>query len=295
MTTTEVTRVEARMPSRSEIEDLTTLGNVLGKSGFFKDVQSGYQAVAKLMFGRDLGLSATAAMTGVHIIEGKPEISANLQAQMVRTYTGPEGERYRYLVRELDNQHCKIEFFQRERGGQWESLGYSEYTMRDAQTAQLAGKGNWKKHPRNMLWARAMSDGVNFHCPEVTNGIRTYHEGEIDVNGAARDGASTPVAPFEPASASDVIDGQAIDEPHAPAPALVGISDDDVKGLRFVLDESGAGEKWLRMQLIAVGLEDVPEGPVSDETLGRLTVEQAREFMSVLNARVDAQQEAGAK
>jgi hypothetical protein len=30
-----------------------------------------------------------------------------------------------------------------------------------------------------MLFARAMSNGVAFNCPEVTGGIRVYHEGEI--------------------------------------------------------------------------------------------------------------------
>lgn len=199
------------IPRGQELADLTTLGNHLGQSGFFKDVQTGYQAFAKLLFGRDLGLSATAAMTGVHIIEGKPEISANIQAQMVRTYIGPEGERYDYEVIEHSSKACRIRFSRR-RDGEWKVLGESEYSLNDAGLAGLAGKANWKKHPRNMLFARAMSDGVAFHCPEVTNGIRTYHEGEIDVDGSVRAVAESAPLAEVPMEEVEVVDGVVVPE-----------------------------------------------------------------------------------
>lgn len=212
MTGTELVLAPSRMPSRQEIHDLGVLANGLAASGFFKDARGGAQALAKLVFGRDLGLSATAAMTGVHIIEGKPEISANVQAQMVKTYAGPEGERYDYkILPPHDDQRCEIEFLRRwQPGGDWESLGTIEYTIEMARTAGLAGKAVWQKHTRNMLFARAMSDGVAFYCPEVTNGIRVYHEHEIDVDGAQRVNAEQ--APAAPNVQVEVIDGDVADE-----------------------------------------------------------------------------------
>lgn len=184
-TTQALVRRPPSMPTANERNNLGQLANWLAKSGYFRDAQGGLQAFAKLMFGRDLGLSATAALTGIHIVEGKPEISANIQAQMVRTYVGPEGERYDFKRLEHTNEKCRIEFFRRRLGEEWESLGVEEYTIEDAERAELTsptrnGKpSNYTKFPRNMLFARCMSNGTAFLCPEVTDGIRVYSEGEI--------------------------------------------------------------------------------------------------------------------
>ena len=184
----EVAEREAGVPRRDEVNDLARLANYLAKSGFFRDALAGYQAFAKLLFARDLGLSATAALTGIHIVEGKPELSANIQAQMVRCYLGVGGERYDYrVISSKDERHerCEIEFY-RIVDGRRETLGSSEFTIKDAERAGLtrptrSGQpSNYAKFPPNMLFARAMSNGVAFHCPEVTRGIRVYHEGEIE-------------------------------------------------------------------------------------------------------------------
>lgn len=181
-------RQSAGIPASSEVAELGKLANLLARSGFFADARGGYQAFAKLLFGRDLGLSATAAMTGIHIVEGKPELSANIQAQMVRCYVGVGGERYDYrVISSKDERHerCEIEFY-RTLDGRREALGTSEFTIEDAERAGLtrptrSGQpSNYAKFPPNMLFARAMSNGVAFHCPEVTRGIRVYHEGEIE-------------------------------------------------------------------------------------------------------------------
>lgn len=262
------------IPGKREIDDLARLANALARSGFFKDIASAHQAFAKLLFGRDLGISGTAAMTGVHIIEGKPEVSANVQAQFVNTYVGPDGERYRYRVRELDNTHCKIEFFERELGEAWESLGFSEYSMADAEKAKLAHKDNYKKHPRNMLFARALSDGVAFMCPQVTNGVRTYHDYEIDVDGNARD--TPPAAPPD-----EVVDATPV------------ISGEDVAGLVAVIEEAGVDDKWLQARLVAAGLDDASD-PRAVSTLGRLTPDGAKLLLDELSSVVDEQAAADA-
>lgn len=291
MSTTDIARVESRLPSRSEINDLAVLSNHLAKSGRFRDSTSGYQAFAKLLFGRDLGLSATAAMTGVHIIEGKPEISANVQAQMVNTYVGPDGERYRYRVREHDTEHCKVEFFQRERGKEWESLGFSEYTMADAKTAQLADKGTWKKHPRNMLFARAMSDGVAFLCPEVTNGVRTYHEGEIDIDGTQRDRPATSAVMQDVPIDAEVVEGTVVEEASNGSTATIRrpqLAEDLVQELVAAKKASGLSNEKVRAHLIDIGVDDVPEGNVSLKTIRSLTPTQASGLMDVFTDAIEA-------
>lgn len=168
------------IPEKAEVDALVRVSGALARSGFFKDARQAEQAFAKLLFGRDLGLSATAAMTGVHIVEGKPELSANVQAMMVKAGRGPRGERYDYRRVELTDEACELEFY---RDG--ELLGSERFTQQDARRAELAGKANYQRYPRNMLFARCMSNGVAFLCPEVTGGIRVYHEGEINTAGRA--------------------------------------------------------------------------------------------------------------
>lgn len=257
-----VVAVKPTIPGRQEIADLGLLATNLAKSGMFKDIDAASQAFAKLMFGRDLGLSATAAMTGVHLVEGKPEIGANIQAQMVKSYIGPEGERYDYLVltEPDDDDKCEIEFSRR-RDGQWKVIGRSKFTMADAEKAELTkpsrnGKpSNYVKFPRNMLFARAMSNGVAFHCPEVTNGIRTYHEGELDTQRITESAAVADItldAPPEPIADADVVP--------EPEPELLseGAMAVVLPALARALDALDGDQEPLRSFLITLGAADVP-------------------------------------
>lgn len=178
------TAVIGPMPllTNDEISRTWRVASALAASGMFKDARQAEQAFAKILLGRDLGLSPTQAMTGIHIVEGKPEIAAVTLASFVQRL--PD---YDYRIREHDEQHCKIEFFYDE-----ESLGFSEFTMAHAQQAGLVkDRSPWVKHPRNMLFARAMSNGVKWLVPEATGGIPVYHEGEVQPVATLTEGEPT--------------------------------------------------------------------------------------------------------
>ena len=182
MTDTSLVRVNPAtraLPSDGEINRTYRLAKALAMSGMFKDTARAEQAFAKILIGRDLGLSATEAMTSIHVVEGKPELSANLQAAFVREYRSPEGARYDFLVREIAPERCAIAFRRIHADGQTEELGDSVFTLEDAKAAGLAGRPTWKSYARNMMFARALSNGVAWFCPEVTFGHRTYTDGEI--------------------------------------------------------------------------------------------------------------------
>ena len=108
-----------------------------------------------------MGFAPFASVNGIHIIQGKPTVSANLMAAAVK-----RSARYDYRVREMSATLCRLEFFERV-GGKLESLGLSEFTAADA---QKAGTQNLAKFARNMLFARAMSNGVRWYCPDVFDG-----------------------------------------------------------------------------------------------------------------------------
>ena len=143
------------------LADTMTLGQVLKSSGFFVDVKEEAQAVAKILAGREIGIGPIASMTGIHIINGRMALGANVIAGRIKG-----SGRYDYRVREMTNERCEIEFFENY-GGKRETIGKSEFTLADARKAQTK---NIDKFPRNMLFARAISNGARWYTPDVFNG-----------------------------------------------------------------------------------------------------------------------------
>jgi hypothetical protein len=136
------------------------------KSGYFQDSRDVSQAIVKILAGREMGFGAFASMTGVYIIQGRPSVGANLMASAVK-----RSGRYDYRVMEMTDTACEIEYLQ---GGK--SIGRSRFTIEDARKAQTK---NLDKFPRNMLFARAMSNGVRWYCPDVFDGAPVYTPEEL--------------------------------------------------------------------------------------------------------------------
>lgn len=163
--------------SKDEHNALARVANTLAASGFFPDAQGGAEAYAKILLGRSIGLAPMQAMTGIHIVEGKPQIAATTLAGFVRA-----SPTYDYQVLEHDDSHCAIRFVRL-----WptvhpdgaEVLGESAFSIAEAEAAGLVkDKSAWKKYPRNMVFARAMSNGVRWFCPDLFGGVPVYTEAD---------------------------------------------------------------------------------------------------------------------
>jgi hypothetical protein len=163
-----------------ELDTIQRTARLLAVSGYFDAKGDNAQSIAmvatKIMAGREIGIGPFASVNGIHIISGKPAIGANLMAGAVK-----QSGRYDYRVRELTNEVCKIEYFERN-GEKWESIGVSEFTKADA---RVAGTKNMDKYPKNMLFARAMSNGVRWYTPDIFSGNVVYVPEEL---GAEVDG-----------------------------------------------------------------------------------------------------------
>ena len=135
-------------------------------SGYFADSKDVAQAVVKIMAGQEMGLQPFASMTGIHIIKGRPALGANLIATLIKN-----DPRYDYRVTEMTDKQVSITFY--ENGQQ---VGVSAFS---AQDAQRAGTQNMGKFPRNMLFARAMSNGAKWYTPGVFGGSPVYTPDEL--------------------------------------------------------------------------------------------------------------------
>lgn len=155
--------------------DLPTLGRLLMASGFFKDVQTAAQAAVKVIAGKQLGIGPVASMSNIFVVQNRLMLGYPLVAALVK-----RSGKYDYRVKEHDNSKCVLTFRERTDAGAWEDVGESSFTMQDAMQAGIAQRnGAWKTYPRNLLFARALTNGVRFYCPDIFMG-GVYTEGEID-------------------------------------------------------------------------------------------------------------------
>lgn len=137
--------------------DMMNVSKAFYESGMFTDIKSIAQAMVKISAGAEIGIPPFAAMTGIHIIQGKPTIGAGLIASRVKG-----SGKYDYRVVEASEKVCSIDFYQ---GAT--KIGNSTFTIDDAKKALTK---NIDKFPKNMLFARAISNGVKWYCPDIFSG-----------------------------------------------------------------------------------------------------------------------------
>jgi hypothetical protein len=137
--------------------DIMNISKAFYESGMFTDIKSVAQAMVKISAGQEIGIPPFASMTGIHIIQGKPTIGAGLIASRLKG-----SGKYDYRVVEASEKVCSIDFFQ---GAT--KIGNSTFTIEDARKALTK---NIDKFPKNMLFARAISNGVKWYCPDIFSG-----------------------------------------------------------------------------------------------------------------------------
>ena len=216
--TTEVATIPTLSPS-----DVMQLASIAISSGNFPDLRNNEQAIVRIMAGRELGLQPMTALRDLYVVEGKVAMSSGLIASMVRNHP-----KYDYRITVLDNEHCEMQFFEGEH-----MIGESKFSMADADQAGINRRGSgWSKYPRNMLFARALTNGARWYCPDAFDGA-VYTREELKPVDIASSGRSTPApATAQPSeegwsspAATPSIDAQQ----QARTPYPVGISQDELK------------------------------------------------------------------
>lgn len=136
------------------VNDIMNMSKMFVDSGMFTDAKSVAQAFVKIQAGQEIGLAPFAAMSGINVIMGKPTFGAGVIASSVKG-----SEKYDFKVKEMNEKLCSIDFFEGK-----EFIGNSTFTIEDAK--KQATK-NLDKFPKNMLYARAISNGQKWFCPDV--------------------------------------------------------------------------------------------------------------------------------
>lgn len=163
---TTTSRNGAQVPSlvttaTSSIAEVKQYAELFFQSGLFSDTKSVAQAAVKIMAGRELGMGPFESMRDISIIQGKTAIgAANIGARIKKTGV------YDYQIIKFDAEGAVLRFT---KYGKALSPDIS-FTIEDAKRLQLAGKDNYTKQARTMLFWRAVTMGARMHCPEVFGG-----------------------------------------------------------------------------------------------------------------------------
>ncbi len=151
--------------SLAMLPEVVNFSKVAVESGMFPDIKSQAQAVIRIMRGAELGLPPLYSLEHVLMINNKLALDAGAMANLVK-----RSGRYDYRIVRLDNQVCELEFFD-----SGTSMGKFRFSAEDAKTAGLGGQ-SWQKYPRNMLFARCLSNAARWNCPHVIGGAYTPEE-----------------------------------------------------------------------------------------------------------------------
>jgi hypothetical protein len=198
--TTELVRAE---PVAANLADMVRYADHLADANLLPAQyrQKPANVLYAMEYGRTLGITPIAAITGIHVIEGKPSASAALISGLVRQaghklrVTGNGLSATAQIVR-ADDPDFTYEVT-------WE-LRQNANGNPNAQDANLLNKDVWKKYPAAMLKARAISQVARDACEEVLFGLHYTPEelnARVDADGLPLDAEVQQLHRVQPAGA----------------------------------------------------------------------------------------------
>lgn len=142
-----------------------SMAQVLLKSGMLPThYRSPESVLTAILYGRELGFSPIRALNSITVINGKPA----LEAQALKSLAIAHGGRIKTV--EWSDTVCTLECTR----GDWTDS--ATYTWQDATRAGLVSKDNWKRMPKAMLYARAVSILVRNMFADILGGLYSREE-----------------------------------------------------------------------------------------------------------------------
>lgn len=176
--------------TRSDFDSIRDQATVLVASKMLPEaIKTPEQAIAIAMKGFEVGMPIMQSFAHIHVIKGKPCVSAEGMNYLIKKNCPQavvdvvERTSEKCTIRACRRGHTPTEF---------------TYTTEDAKKAQLLGNQSWQKYPRQMLFARAMSDCARVMFPDCINGISYTPEemgADVDEDGLVID---VDVVPEDP-------------------------------------------------------------------------------------------------
>jgi|GEM_PF-2857898 len=165
--------------------DLKQVVTIHQRAGLLPSRMTYEQTMVCLAQGHLLGINPYEAVRGIVVVDGKPTIMAGL-LQAVTRRALPQ---YEVVLVAYERDKCTVKG-RRHPNEEWTQVTYD---MEDAKLAGLTGKQNWKKHPKQMLYARATTILNRMLAADVIHGL--YTPDEMGLEEDPEDGVKTKMAP----------------------------------------------------------------------------------------------------
>lgn len=184
------TRALATVPPVLSLAEVKTMAQAVAASHLFKGIDSAESAFTLMLLCQAEGLHPIQAMRRYHIVDGQPSMKADaILAEFLARGGTVDWHQY-------DDEACDATFTGK-------TTIRVRWDMERARKADLTGKVNWKRYPRQMLRSRAVSEGVRVADPAVVVGIYTPEEIEDlrpDATATVRPVYTPPPAQSKPAN-----------------------------------------------------------------------------------------------
>lgn len=208
------------LPSIQEWDLLKDQANVLLKSGLLPtSLTKPEQVIMIVLKGKELGISPITSLTHIHVIKGKPAMSAELMlSQIYKLHPKTVIE-----FVERSNTKCSVKVTRANH-----SPSQFSWTIEDAKKADLMSNPSWNKYPRAMLHARVVSEMARSLFPDAIQGVSYTPEelgAVVDEEGSILEVVEINAEPVEKKERKKP-------EPKTKGPAL--INKDDPKWLDYL-------------------------------------------------------------
>lgn len=194
------------------VDDAYRMAQALGRSGLVPSALRGKpdDILVVLLWSQSLGIDPMPGLAGIHVIDGRAGLSAEMIVALVHRH--PDCRYFRCV--ESTPERSTYETL---REGSPEPTTLT-WTIEDAKRAGLLGKQNWKKYPAEMLRARAAKNLGMAEFPDILLGVVTQDELENDIAPTAPPPAPPP-AP-DPVVEIDEVEDAEFSEPEEEAPSV---------------------------------------------------------------------------
>ena len=156
-------------PQGKELQEFVETAKILATCPYYQKLGAG-GVLAIWLTARELNLPPMACLNGgMYTFSGLVSLSAQLMNMMI------VNAGHYVKVIELTEALCLLEFVRTDRKDDT-TMRYED-NIEMAKSAGYLGKPNWKQHPRDMLFARALSGGARKFMPDAI--MNCYAIGEL--------------------------------------------------------------------------------------------------------------------